>query len=92
MLALPENPAARGPWSVGARQAKIGYLNAEIWYPAAVGSEQGKSKLVYDLREYLPTPQQGGVAASDTIFQPCDCLDAAERHIWVARMQATQWT
>jgi len=73
MLELPEDPAERGPWAVGARTVDIGTLHTEVWYPAEPGSSQGLDKYVYDLREYLPAEQQGAVDAG-TIMQPCDCF------------------
>ena len=76
MLQVPDDPAAEGPWAVGARTIKIGYLDAAVWYPAKLGSERGVKKLVYDLRDYLPSSQRTSVGATGTIFQPCDCYDA----------------
>ena len=70
---LPADPAARGPWQVGARTVQVAGLRAEIWYPAAVGATDGKSKYTYDLREYLPEAQQATVTESTTIHQACDC-------------------
>lgn len=54
----PDDPSQFGPWAVGVRTVKIpitgGTLTAEVWYPAAFGSEQGKSNEAYDLRVWLP--------------------------------------
>ncbi|MFH2006019.1 MAG: hypothetical protein ABI333_05475 [bacterium] len=68
---LPEDPAQRGPWPVGARTVTVGDLTVEVWYPAARGSEAGLELHVYDLREHLPDDQT--VAESDSLKQPCDC-------------------
>jgi dienelactone hydrolase len=68
---LPSDPAARGPWQVGAKTVSVAGLRAEVWYPARPGSTT--SKYTYDLREYLPEAQQQTVTESTTIHQPCDC-------------------
>ena len=33
LCAVPADPAARGPWTVGARTADVGGLTTEGWYP-----------------------------------------------------------
>jgi hypothetical protein len=73
LLALPEDPAAEGPWPVGARTVTVAGLVTEIWYPAVVGSEAGKDKVLYDLREHLPAADQGKIPDADNPFQPCNC-------------------
>ncbi len=73
MFELPQDPAAQGPWAVGARTIDIDYLHAEVWYPAKHGSADGQEMQVYDLREYLPQQQQDNVEDTDSILQPCEC-------------------
>lgn len=73
LLAVPEDPAARGPWAVGARTVTLSGLTTEIWYPAAAGSEQGKEQARYDLREHLRDSDQGKIPDEDNPWQACDC-------------------
>jgi len=40
-LELPDDPAARGPWKVGARMVEVAGLTVEVWYSAAAGSTDG---------------------------------------------------
>lgn len=55
MLAVPSDPAETGPWPAGTRTiTSIGNFKTQIWYPAQPGSEAGKQKFKYDMREYLP--------------------------------------
>jgi dienelactone hydrolase len=54
LLAVPDDPAVRGPWAVGVRTVKIGRLTTEILYPAEPGSEQGKTEAFYDIRAWIP--------------------------------------
>ena len=53
-LAVPADPAARGPWPVGARTVRVGRLTVEVWYPAAPGSDADAPAGAYDIREALP--------------------------------------
>ena len=81
-LPVPEDTSLPGPWPVGARAVKIGELNAEVWYPAEVGSEAGKETIRYDIRTGLPDSEQGKVSDADNPWQDCDCyrdlpIDAA---------------
>jgi hypothetical protein len=54
LLPVPLDPSVRGPWVVGVRTVTVGRLTAEIVYPAAPGSEQGKTPVIYDIRDWLP--------------------------------------
>src|SRR5262245_29536496 len=54
LLPIPDDPAARGPWDVGVRTAKLGRLTIEIVYPAEPGSTAGKPEPTYDVRDWLP--------------------------------------
>ena len=69
---LPDDPAARGPFTVSSRTVRIDDLVTEVWYPAAWGSEAGHDLHVYDLREHLPDGG-AGIEESATFFQRCDC-------------------
>src|SRR5689334_8073519 len=73
LLANPDNPSAHGPWAVGARTITIAGLTTEIWYPAQAGSEAGKDKAHYDLREHLAAADRAKIPDADNPLQPCDC-------------------
>ncbi len=61
LLATPEISADRGPWPVGARTVKVDTLTAEVWYPAEVGSDAGKTNVTYDMRDWLPASEMGKI-------------------------------
>ncbi len=82
LLANPDDPAARGPWTVGARTMTIGRLKTEVWYPVAPGAEQGSSTIRYDIREALPASERSKIPDDKNTWQDCDCyrdlpIDAA---------------
>lgn len=63
LLDNPADPAAAGPYPVGVRNVSPLNVNgreikAEIWYPAQLGSEQGKNTVEYDARDEVPPRQQ----------------------------------
>ncbi|MEZ4454530.1 MAG: hypothetical protein R3B09_34075 [Nannocystaceae bacterium] len=72
-LEIPEDPAARGPWAVGARTFTIADRVTEIWYPAKPGSEAGLDPARYDIRLYLPADEQGKIPDEANPFQICEC-------------------
>lgn len=45
---------AFGPWPVGVRTISLPDREVEVWYPAVPGSEEGRERATYDLREWLP--------------------------------------
>jgi dienelactone hydrolase len=62
LLAVPADPAARGPWPVGTKTVKFGRLTAvEIMYPAVPGSDAGMQPVMYDLRDWLPASERSKV-------------------------------
>ncbi len=73
LLQLPEDPAAKGPWPVGARTVDIDGLTTEVWYPAKPGSEQCQPKVEYDIRKHLPDSEQGKIPDSANPWQVCEC-------------------
>jgi predicted dienelactone hydrolase len=77
LLEVPADPGATGPWPVGVKTAKIqtsgGEETVEIWYPAQLGSEAGKTKATYDLSSWLPPSDRTKIPASDNEPQPCNC-------------------
>jgi len=82
LLSSPTDPAEPGPWPVGARTVTIGRLTVEIWYPAMVGSQAGKTPIRYDIRQALNPSQRTLIPDADNPWQDCDCyrdlpLDAA---------------
>ena len=74
LLANPDDPAARGPWPVGAKTVTLAGLRTEVWYPATPGSENGMQKLSYDLREHLSPADAAKIPDADNPLQPCDCF------------------
>ncbi|NVB41131.1 hypothetical protein G6O69_25045 [Pseudenhygromyxa sp. WMMC2535] len=74
-LALPDDPAARGPWPVGALTSEVSGLSTEIWYPAALGSELGAPAKTYDIREALPPSEQAKISDELAPAQSCACVD-----------------
>ena len=74
LLATPADPAARGPWPVGARTVKIGRLTVEVWYPATPGSDAGMTPARYDIRQALNPSQRAIVPDADNPRQDCECV------------------
>jgi dienelactone hydrolase len=71
----PVDPAARGPWPVGARTVAVGRLGkVEVWYPATPGSEVGLPAARYDIRQALNPMQRATIPDADNPWQPCDCV------------------
>jgi predicted dienelactone hydrolase len=70
---LPADPAARGPWPVGARTVDLDGLTVEVWYPAQFGSERGFDPAIYDVRLVLPEAEQAKIPDGDNPWQACDC-------------------
>jgi len=77
----PVDPAAAGPWAVGVKTVQLpdilpdGALQTvEVWYPAKPGSDAGKPKVVYDLREWLPPTEAAKIPDAENPPQPCDCV------------------
>lgn len=82
LVETPEDAAARGPWAVGAKTVKIDTLTAEVWYPAAAGSEKDKPNVTYDMRDWLPDSEMGKIPDDAAPLQECGCyrdlpIDAA---------------
>lgn len=78
LLANPEDPSATGPWPVGVKTAKLmtgaGPETVEIWYPAQLGSEAGKTAETYDLSSWLPPSDRTKIPAADNDPQKCNCF------------------
>lgn len=73
LLKVPDDPAAEGPWPVGARTITVAGYTTEVWYPAQRGSEDGKTKAQYDIRLQLPDADQAKIPDSDNPLQGCNC-------------------
>jgi len=69
----------KGPYPVGAVLGSVDLgkkreVTVEVWYPAKVGSEAGKTVVTYDIREHTPPPQAKKLAdAKNETAQQCDC-------------------
>jgi hypothetical protein len=71
---IPTDLGQRGPWPVGAVTTTIEGLTTEVWYPAEIGSEAGKSKIVYSLEEHLPDSEKGKIQPpTRSPIQNCEC-------------------
>jgi hypothetical protein len=70
---VPADPAARGPWPVGARTVVLDGVTTEIWYPAAWGSDSGQEPAIYDIRYALPPSEQSKITDDKNPVQECDC-------------------
>lgn len=73
LLQVPSDPSTKGPWPVGARTIVLSTYTVEVLYPALPGSEQGKTKIQYDVREHLPAEERNKIPETKAPFQPCDC-------------------
>ncbi|MBL8718411.1 MAG: hypothetical protein JNL79_20685 [Myxococcales bacterium] len=73
LLAVPTDTSQRGPWPVGAKTVTLAGLVTEVWYPAVVGSDAGKTKLQYDIRKHLPPADAAKIPDADNPLQACDC-------------------
>ncbi len=73
LLATPEVSADRGPWPVGAKTVKVDTLTAEVWYPAELGSDAGKTNVTYDMRDWLPASEMGKIPDTAAPVQQCGC-------------------
>lgn len=73
LLPALEDPGARGPWPVGVKTLTVAGLTTEVWYPARVGSEAGKGKVHYDVREHLPGSERKKIPDDANPDHPCDC-------------------
>ncbi|WP_052548350.1 alpha/beta hydrolase family protein [Enhygromyxa salina] len=70
---VPADPAARGPWAVGAKTVVVDGLTTEIWYPAKWGSEAAVEPVTYDIRYALPESEQAKITDEKNPLPLCDC-------------------
>ncbi len=77
----PRAFAKPGPYPVGFTTLQMGDRPVAVWYPAVTGSEAGKAKATYDMRDLLPASEQAkvpdGVGSMFTMEAYAD-LPAAE--------------
>lgn len=73
LLTAGDDPGAHGPWPVGARTVTIDGLVTEVWYPAAIGSQEGQPRVRYDIREHLPDADAQKIPDAKNPLQDCDC-------------------
>ena len=73
LLVNPEDPSKRGPWTVGARTIEVEKFRVEVWYPAEPGSEKGKEKIRYDVRELLAESERKKISDEKNPWQDCAC-------------------
>ncbi len=69
--------SAAGPWPVGVKTAMLTLsgvsMPVEIWYPAPLGSDSGKTQATYDLRDWLPKGQKMLIPDSANKLAVCNC-------------------
>jgi len=53
LRAIPTNPVTDGPWPVGSKVVTISGLSSVVWYPAVPGSQTGKAKDSYCMKDYI---------------------------------------
>jgi dienelactone hydrolase len=74
---VPDDTGAPGPWPVGVKTVKIALAGAslvtEVWYPAPLGTETGKTKATYDLTGWLPAGQASKIPPTENSPQKCEC-------------------
>lgn len=77
LLAVPDDTSAAGPWPVGVTTIQLamtgGMRPVEVWYPATIGSDMGKTATTYDVEDYLPNGQASKIPASANKLAECNC-------------------
>jgi predicted dienelactone hydrolase len=77
LLQAPDDPSKPGPWPVGVKTAKLTLsgvsANVEVWYPAAPGSDAGKTPASYDPVQWLPKSGQSQIPPSADRIIDCGC-------------------
>jgi len=68
---------AAGPWPVGVKTAMLTLsgvsMPVEVWYPAPLGADSGKTQVTYDLRSWLPKGQAAMIPDSANKLAVCNC-------------------
>ena len=74
----PGRPGRGGPWPVGVQTLTVtlgtGQAPVEVWYPAKIGSAEGKPREVYDFIKWLPPEAQDEAPANEKpVPVLCNC-------------------
>jgi predicted dienelactone hydrolase len=72
-LPVPADAATDGPWPVGLRTVHAAGVTADVYYPAAIGSEVGAARATFDLRDHLPPALAEQIKAAKLPAIPCRC-------------------
>jgi pimeloyl-ACP methyl ester carboxylesterase len=70
---VPTDTAARGPFAVGLKTVRAAGVTADVYYPAAPASAEGKPAAAFDLREHLPAELAERIKDAKLIAVPCNC-------------------
>ncbi len=73
LLPAPTDLGARGPFAVGLRTVSAGGVTADVYYPAAPGSDAGAPAVGFDLRDHLPTAEALRLHGATLPTIPCAC-------------------
>ncbi|MBI2391848.1 MAG: hypothetical protein HYV09_19815 [Deltaproteobacteria bacterium] len=64
--------ARPGPFVAGVKTVTIDGVVTELWYPADKGTEAGKKRDVYDMREWLPAAERSKIPDAETPLHQTD--------------------
>jgi len=77
LLEVPDDTSAPGPWPVGVTTIQLamtgGMRPVEVWYPAQIGSDAGKTQATYNVEDYLPPGQAAKIPPSANQLASCNC-------------------
>lgn len=62
----------KGPYVAAVTTVEINGVVTEVWYPADKGTEAGKKRDVYDMRNWLPTAERSKIPDADTPLHTTD--------------------
>lgn len=66
--------AKPGPWVAGVTTLDVSGVKVEVWYPADRGTERGKPRDRYDMRDWLPEKERGKVPDADAPLHDTDAF------------------
>jgi dienelactone hydrolase len=76
---VPTDPGETGPWPVGVKTVQValpnsaGNITVEVWYPAAIGTDAGKTRKQYDLRDFLPSSERSKIPDDEATSPSLTC-------------------
>ncbi len=73
LLRVPADAAMRGPWPVGLRTVHAVGVTADVYYPAALGSDKGAELARFDLRDHLPPALAEKIKSAKLPTLSCAC-------------------